>query len=265
MNRCPHCRNPIDALAGGVARVVGTRVVVYCSVACREKARRGQVWERAARQLAVLVSVPATGTIRALARVVFPPERAALLASVALLALGFASLIQWARVPDQAPPAFERFATVVPSGWWRLPPSVPESPTRETQVPGAPSAAPEVVRMDPIEANARSLEVLEESLTDGQASVWDLDALSVLASHGHARATARLLTLARAETGPARRKAAVALARAGRPEGLDVLREDLASQNASISSRLPGSGRSEERRVGKECVHMCRSRWSPYH
>ena len=25
------------------------------------------------------------------------------------------------------------------------------------------------------------------------------------------------------------------------------------------------SGRSEERRVGKECASMCRSRWSPYH
>src|SRR3546814_16730207 len=33
---------------------------------------------------------------------------------------------------------------------------------------------------------------------------------------------------------------------------------------------LPGPGwspwfRSEERRVGKECVSTCRSRWSPYH
>src|SRR3546814_11299107 len=26
-----------------------------------------------------------------------------------------------------------------------------------------------------------------------------------------------------------------------------------------------GQGRSEERRVGKECVSTCRSRWSPYH
>ena len=25
------------------------------------------------------------------------------------------------------------------------------------------------------------------------------------------------------------------------------------------------SGRSEERRVGKECALLCRSRWSPYH
>src|SRR3546814_5107917 len=29
--------------------------------------------------------------------------------------------------------------------------------------------------------------------------------------------------------------------------------------------RNPGDGRSEERRVGKECVSTCRSRWSPYH
>src|SRR3546814_12134623 len=27
----------------------------------------------------------------------------------------------------------------------------------------------------------------------------------------------------------------------------------------------PGGPRSEERRVGKECVSTCRSRWSPYH
>ena len=26
-----------------------------------------------------------------------------------------------------------------------------------------------------------------------------------------------------------------------------------------------GTKRSEERRVGKECVRLCRSRWSPYH
>src|SRR3546814_6798977 len=29
--------------------------------------------------------------------------------------------------------------------------------------------------------------------------------------------------------------------------------------------RDPGRRRSEERRVGKECVSTCRSRWSPYH
>src|SRR3546814_18071383 len=28
---------------------------------------------------------------------------------------------------------------------------------------------------------------------------------------------------------------------------------------------VTGGARSEERRVGKECVSTCRSRWSPYH
>src|SRR3546814_14264748 len=31
------------------------------------------------------------------------------------------------------------------------------------------------------------------------------------------------------------------------------------------SSRTQKAKRSEERRVGKECVSTCRSRWSPYH
>src|SRR3546814_17116652 len=32
-----------------------------------------------------------------------------------------------------------------------------------------------------------------------------------------------------------------------------------------IDNDVNGSIRSEERRVGKECVSKCRSRWSPYH
>src|SRR3546814_11411084 len=31
------------------------------------------------------------------------------------------------------------------------------------------------------------------------------------------------------------------------------------------SARVMKKARSEERRVGKECVSTCRSRWSPYH
>src|SRR3546814_4930914 len=34
---------------------------------------------------------------------------------------------------------------------------------------------------------------------------------------------------------------------------------------ASSAVSIPLSWRSEERRVGKECVSTCRSRWSPYH
>ena len=33
-----------------------------------------------------------------------------------------------------------------------------------------------------------------------------------------------------------------------------------------VQTRFPPEpNRSEERRVGKECVSTCRSRWSPYH
>src|SRR3546814_6041361 len=57
----------------------------------------------------------------------------------------------------------------------------------------------------------------------------------------------------------------------------DVCSSDLATRadrNVALRQRIValaqrhkryGVGRSEERRVGKECVSTCRSRWSPYH
>src|SRR3546814_4726964 len=61
----------------------------------------------------------------------------------------------------------------------------------------------------------------------------------------------------------------------------DVCSSDLARAqcrgDAGVIGQRPGlaqgrlpftggrQGRSEERRVGKECVSTCRSRWSPYH
>ena len=40
-----------------------------------------------------------------------------------------------------------------------------------------------------------------------------------------------------------------------------------AGQATKVDSRAKpeAAGRSEERRVGKECATLCRSRWSPYH
>src|SRR3546814_15611149 len=35
--------------------------------------------------------------------------------------------------------------------------------------------------------------------------------------------------------------------------------------DAALADRMIAAQRSEERRVGKECVSTCRSRWSPYH
>src|SRR3546814_18781478 len=43
-------------------------------------------------------------------------------------------------------------------------------------------------------------------------------------------------------------------------------RGERAAEAASGKFAVPlGSTRSDERRVGKECVSTCRSRWSPYH
>ena len=45
-----------------------------------------------------------------------------------------------------------------------------------------------------------------------------------------------------------------------RVEPLDGCTETERERERKIESR-----RSEERRVGKECLRLCRSRWSPYH
>src|SRR5881397_4229088 len=39
----------------------------------------------------------------------------------------------------------------------------------------------------------------------------------------------------------------------------------VAAANAMSDVYAMGGERSEERRVGKECIEPCRSRWSPYH
>src|SRR3546814_3357041 len=43
------------------------------------------------------------------------------------------------------------------------------------------------------------------------------------------------------------------------------LRTTAARMVAKIGAVKESATRSEERRVGKECVSTCRSRWSPYH
>ena len=54
-------------------------------------------------------------------------------------------------------------------------------------------------------------------------------------------------------------------------QGLNSIESYMRSLASLISSctsmQMMGcrKGRSEERRVGKECIAWCRSRWSPYH
>src|SRR3546814_14612065 len=48
-------------------------------------------------------------------------------------------------------------------------------------------------------------------------------------------------------------------------EILLVVVDDIIRHLALAFALIRSAGRSEERRVGKECVSTCRSRWSPYH
>src|SRR3546814_14294847 len=51
--------------------------------------------------------------------------------------------------------------------------------------------------------------------------------------------------------------------RSGAPD-LDTFFRDFLGANTSVST-AGQRNRSDERRVGKECVSQCSSRWSPYH
>src|SRR3546814_13513085 len=48
----------------------------------------------------------------------------------------------------------------------------------------------------------------------------------------------------------------------GALQTMDAVQQNIVSVEDPVEYQLE---RSEERRVGKECVSTCRSRWSPYH
>src|SRR3546814_15634715 len=98
------------------------------------------------------------------------------------------------------------------------------------------------------------------------------------ASSEHAAATARALVTAEAEGNPGvglrhvfgyRDALEAGRIRGAAEPAVEVVTEAVTGVDAAEG--LPHLGveraweRSEERRVGKECVSTCRSRWSPYH
>src|SRR3546814_16804875 len=92
-------------------------------------------------------------------------------------------------------------------------------------------------------------------------------------SLGGERGRARLPDLERGlvqiggvETHHARERLAVGEAAVGLHQRVGVARGhlDMIAEDVVVAD-LERGDRSEERRVGKECVSTCRSRWSPYH
>src|SRR3546814_6688728 len=104
----------------------------------------------------------------------------------------------------------------------------------------------------------------EMRITDWCSDMWPSDRLAGLSiSYLSCEATLCATKRAGADVEPAaiepRHREAEALAL-----GAD---EIFGGHAAILEDHLRGGGsvRSEERRVGKECVSTCRSRWSPYH
>src|SRR3546814_17182676 len=89
-------------------------------------------------------------------------------------------------------------------------------------------------------------------------SDWSSDVCSSdLATPPRRRSTSSTISSPRREAGAGRSRRP----RRGRGRG----RRPLSISSISRPRSTPTTSRSEERRVGKECVSTCRSRWSPYH
>src|SRR3546814_12080080 len=70
---------------------------------------------------------------------------------------------------------------------------------------------------------------------------------------------------ARADQQVARRADVDARMRARRRPRCFGFEQDAAQRRQAVAAEKGAEERSDERRVGKECVSTCRSRWSPYH
>src|SRR3546814_15325328 len=103
-------------------------------------------------------------------------------------------------------------------------------------------------------------------ISDWSSDVCSSDLRIVAAQRGEERAPGDAIGAKPVEDRPVE-------ARRGGDRGVGMERIIVARE--AVDQRLLGPGckigalvrgrRSEERRVGKECVSTCRSRWSPYH
>ncbi len=224
MIRCHVCGRPIPSPARGIPRVAGRRVVFACGNACAPRVRRGHAWTWHVRiGLAFLVS-----PFRETARILAPIPAVRTVPIVLALMAGAVIFSVFLRLYSGAVPVWSPFGE----------PPVPRFPATmlmpfdEKTVPDAREPArPEPVLQDPVLVRTRARAVLEASLQADPVSVWDMEALEVLAIDGMPSAVSRLRQMLQADAGPGRRKAAAALARAGEREGLDVLRAELNSAN----------------------------------
>lgn len=220
MIRCNVCGQQISSPARGIARVVKSRIVFTCSVSCAHHAAQGHSWKWRARRS---VDWFATTSRLAIETIQWLSEK-----KLVWFAILFFVVVMSTEMLRRAPKTTHS---------WNL---FSQAVFQET-MGGAenvledalnlPMQHAESVLVDPVVANARAREILENSLQVQEPSIWDLEALDVLAQHGEMQAVLRLQQIVQNHAGNVRRKAAVALARAGVSDGVDMLRAELRSVN----------------------------------
>src|SRR3546814_16624764 len=99
-------------------------------------------------------------------------------------------------------------------------------------------------------------------ISDWSSDVCSSDLrIGIVGANGAGKTT--LLKLLTGEIAPD--SGAVTLAKTLDGVIIDQQRSLMAADKRVRDVLADGGDRSEERRVGKECVSTCRSRWSPYH
>lgn len=198
--------------------MVKSRVVFTCSVSCAHHAAQGHSWKwRARRSVDWLATTPRF----AIETIQWISEKK--LVWLAILFVVVVSTEMLRRVPKTTY-SWNFFSQTV------LQETIVAEKVLE-DAPNLPMQHAESVSVDPVAANARAREVLKNSLYVQEPSIWDLEALDVLAQHGEMQAVLRLQQIVQKHAGNVRRKAAVALARVGVSDGVDMLRAELRSVN----------------------------------
>src|SRR3546814_15548922 len=96
-------------------------------------------------------------------------------------------------------------------------------------------------------------------------SDWSSDVCSSDLAIVEARLMVADVPFARGDPGPLGERARLFVIAGIVGDDGDALFLQLQRNRFPDAAAAAGDDRSEERRVGKECVSTCRSRWSPYH
>ncbi|MBU1239705.1 HEAT repeat domain-containing protein [Myxococcota bacterium] len=218
MRQCPACGRDFDVLAAGFTVISGGTVTLVCSERCTKRIQGPHL---ASQYLCPTTTGSGHANLLVWAR-------KALTASV--LALAFIAVIYMIvhalseAEPRQSEIPFHTFTQVRSEGRALFSVTV-ESPKID-----------ENIQEKTEEYQLAAQKILTRLLTSPCNSLWEVEGIDILASHGNKEALAKLKKLLIDDDGPRRRKVAHALARLGDKEAVIILRDAMRSKNSAVST-----------------------------